>query len=87
MADDDDGEIGRSVVGTMMVQGLAASRAIVGDLEIAPEQAPLAARRTGEAAPLRIEGPGSTFARRPAVALSERGAHREDLSCIVPPIA
>ena len=48
MADDDDGEIGRRVVGAVMVQRLAARGALVGDLEIAAEHGALAASRAGE---------------------------------------
>ena len=43
--DNDDGEIGRRVVGAMMMQLLAAMRAGVGHFQITPEHGPNAASR------------------------------------------
>ena len=43
VADNDDGEIGRRVVGAMMMQGLAAIGAGIGHLEVAPKHGALAA--------------------------------------------
>ena len=48
MADNDDGEIGRGVVGAMVMQRLAAIWALVGDLQIAAEQSSLAAGRAAK---------------------------------------
>jgi hypothetical protein len=45
VAEQDDHAVGRHVVGAVMVQCLAAVRARFCDLEKAPEQASLAARR------------------------------------------
>jgi hypothetical protein len=45
MADADDGEIRRRVVGALMMQRLAALGAMIGHFEIAPEHRTLAAGR------------------------------------------
>ena len=45
MADDEDHAIGGKIIGAMMVQLLAAFRAIIAHLQIGAEQAALAATR------------------------------------------
>src|SRR5262245_35638782 len=46
MSDNDNGEIGRGVIGTVMMQVLAAMGTCVGDLEVLPKQLTFAALRT-----------------------------------------
>ena len=51
VADDDDGEIGRSIVGPMVMQRLPAFRTMVRDFEVAPEHGALAASRAAKLGP------------------------------------
>jgi hypothetical protein len=48
MSDDDDHEIRRRVVGAMVMQGLSARPAMIDDLEVPAEDAPLAASRAAK---------------------------------------